>query len=761
MKTEIRDLLAYLLSLGTVICTWFLFFFWNGQDLLSGNDALLETLVYKDLLAVDGQWKERLFHPGIYGGALFHGGFGTLIISQILASLSTPVVLAYNLSHILTQSFIGFFVLLVVTESAKTESRELDWSFQVGTIVLAAFAPYLGWRIGYGHLNFTSGLLFPVVVVSLLHLSNTRNLSVTVLFISLLSLTNALSSLGQQIVFATPVFLGVYLFLLALPLWLTFPRRAWVVGLLLLASFLFVFPRLLEMARVAFGDEALRSLRGTNVAYQYITSQIHDWFGSIFWDKNVFQSRQNQFLWHETNYAFGPLAAIGLTYLAKNKKFLFWGLLTGLVALVLISMNTRPFSDLFFHVIPVFKGFRTPARIAMVFAFVFSLAALQAINATGNRRTTDFRERIFASSIALGIGLIVFWQEGAIRESVAWLVSGLFLVNLLWRDLKPLKVKALGLHWSLIGLSILAFCSLAAFKDRLLPFTPIEYFHKPAAITQTIVKNAPQLKSPMNRVVLANRSKNYKANTAWSLEISSLEGYLTKPDRFARFLAALDKTETDITRATSIIPSNSPHLPLLSQLYNIRYLIGFEGMNVVARPLENGAQPAWFSHRIQYLDSLSSVANHLKKAFPSEIRHKDFKEEIVLVKSGTPPDAIDFENCTAARVKNINAEFYGARWLQLDYSSPTSCPLTIAANHFSTHKAYVIDGAQKTELELVPAFGILTSAVVPKGDAKLVIETAPFIIEWLEKAFYAIAAILFLLACYISIRSGEGKDVST
>ncbi len=271
--TDLKLLLTYFF---TIMLTWFWVLDWNWSHAFSAHDgsaAVMPMLI--DLIQHRGNWKEWIYRYELVGGAPTHGVFGSLPVMKFLGWLGVHPVLVYNFLVILFQTLHGFFsqrameALLDQWGDFKAK-RQWPWILQLGFIWIFAFTPWLGWRVGYGHLFFLYGSLLFTASLSFLLTEQNKNQSYTFIIAAIFSWIHAFA-VGQQMLIYSFIFGGPILFA---AIWRRKVSKLFLVliGLSLLIS----SPHWISLYRHHMSSDAARTLFGEEVTYSYITAQFLD-----------------------------------------------------------------------------------------------------------------------------------------------------------------------------------------------------------------------------------------------------------------------------------------------------------------------------------------------------------------------------------------------------------------------------------------------------------------------------------------------------
>jgi hypothetical protein len=714
-QRERVDLVLLVLTAVTIPLAWLALLGWSPGRCISGHDAVAQVLlVVQELVASGGDWSALAYRPDLFGGLAVRDAIGPFPPFSLFARLGLAATDAYNLSAWLVQGLLAFLGVRAASDLASSwgeSGRRLGWAERLAGVLLVGFAPALGWRFGYGHLNLLVGLMPFAAGLALVVASARRTTTVTLVGVALLALTNGLLFTGHQMVvygatLGTPILVGTWWSLGRRP-------RAWVlpVGVGLVALLL-ALPSLAGVVAYATSSDSPRSLGRTSVVFSYGTERWVDWLASLAWTQRAIPGGQQQLLHHETNLPLGPWLLLLAIVPWRRARGLGVGLAVSTAAIVALGSNMRPISTLLLTLVPPLASFRVPARGALLLAIVVPIVVLGAIGSWA-------RPRIWRSVLLGTLGFIVlFFVPSLAREVLAWLVVAAAVAGRFgWERLRLLLAPGLAL--------MLAGGALGSFAERLLPFTDVEELLARCHRLGRAVETArPELDAPLTRVSLAFEFPELGPNTAFASGLSSLDGYYYPPRRFGQLYWALQGQAYEPGSVLLRTPPGTPCGTALFQLFNVSTVVAAgDGGQLEARPRTPTAGAAWFSAEIRRTPSVKTLAQELL-AEGGNLHARAHEVVWVVEDDGRIPASLPASlagKCASARVLSVEA-VRARPSIDVAFDSPGDCPLTLAMNYAEGLSAEVaIDGPPRPAASW-PAYGTLMAVLVPRGTGRLRIE---------------------------------------
>jgi hypothetical protein len=491
LPREANDLALLALAAVIVPATWRLLLGWSWSDLIPGHDGVSTVfLAIRELVEAHGRWSDLVYRADLFGGMKVRDAVGPVPALALLARLPLSPTSVFNVLTFLIQIVIAFLGVRTAQDLAAVlapGSRPATWLERAMGVWMCAFAPALAWRLGYGHHTLVVGGLPFLAALALLAASGAGTLGVTLLIVSTAALVNGVLFTGHQMVLYGVVFGGPIL----LGLWLTcggHGRHLRVPVLVAGAAFLIALPGLWPVFAHAAGSDSLRSLGRMELTYSWLTSEPMDWLTSIPWTRLAVPFRRPVLFHHEINYAAGPLLALLALVPWRRARGLALGLTVSVVLVLLFSMNIQPFSRALLYAVPPLNSFRVPPRAILPALSLLPVLVLAAILSQAQART-----RTGTALVALAAaGLFFLPSQG--REAVGWTVA-LAVVALGPQGRRDLPALAWGAL--LVGM---AAGSVAAFRERLLPFIPgQEALARAESVGAAALRAEPSLASPLVR----------------------------------------------------------------------------------------------------------------------------------------------------------------------------------------------------------------------------------------------------------------------
>jgi hypothetical protein len=728
---ERDDVRALALAAVLVPLTWYLLLGWSWPRSVAGHDglALAQNLLAVREVAQSGRgWSSLMYRSDLLGGSVVRDVAGPFPLFPWLASLGLSPTGILDVAVFVMQALLGFLGFRAMQDLAEAwGAPERPGIASTTTAVwLCAFTPMLGWRLGYGHLNLVAGLLPFAAGLALLVGAALDRLTATLVLVAVASLVLGLLHSGQQIVvyglvFGGPILAGAWLSLGGR--W----RRLAVPVLVTLGAAILALPWLWPMLVHARGSDAARSLGGTVVVYDFVTSTASDWLTSLPWSTASLPAAREASLHHEVNYPLGPLVVLLALVPWRRTRALAIGLAVSLLAVLAFSLDLRPLSSAFLALLPPLRSFRVPARAILPWLWAVPILAAAAILCASRMdppATPDAQERRRkrkpkpsglspqrALFVAVAMGGALFVAPSLVREASAWLVAVVVVVAR--RRKQDVPAAAV--------LVVMSACNVAAFRERLLPFEDGGVLLAEAEqIGASLRRAKPELESGLSRVHLNDfEITAFTVNTAFAAGLSSLDGYAVPTRRFAELVFALRGARYEPTAVFFRFRKEEPAFGVLRQLYNVTWNVALPSPgSMTVAPAGEAAGPAWFSTAVSHTKDVASLSHELTGAGRS--LHDRVKETLWLV-DGDPfaaaaalPPAID-ARCRAARVTRVEAPARG-REIVADVESPAACPLTFATNFTESLRAMVVlANGQQVPAAVFPAYGALAGVLVPEG----------------------------------------------
>lgn len=737
---EGEDVRVLALAAVAVPLTWWLLLGWSWPRSVSGHDELAQGLLWiREIAASAASGSPFVYRPDLLGGFKARDVVGPYPLVPLLAGLGLAPVAISIVTAFLVQSVLGFLGARTIRDVAGLlgSPRPLTFPEIVPSVWLCAFAPVLGWRLGYGHLNLVLGLLPFAAGLALLAASASGRLTGTLVAVASASFVLGLLHPGLQIVVYSVVFGGPIL----LGAWLSLGggwRRLGIPLLTALGAAVVTGPVLWPMIAHARSSDAPRGFSETVVVFDFVRSTASDWITSIPWTTASLPAAREASLHHEVNYPAGPLLVLLALVPWRRTRALAAGLALGLLAALAFSVDLAPLSRAMLALIPPLRTFRVPARAILPWLWTLPILAAAALLQASPPPKKKMATRLSpqrALLLAAAIGGALFVAPSVVREAGAWLTVVVVVVARRRNENVPAAAV----------LVVLGVCSVAAFRERLLPFENADALLVEAEhIGDALRRVKPELESPLVRVRLNFEVPVFTVNTAFAAGLSSLDGYEVPTRRFAALLFALRGRRYEPTAMFFRLGPQEPAFRVLRQLYNVVWDVSLpsRGSMTVAEA-GPAAGPGWFSASLLRTKDVESLSRELNTA--GDALHGRAKEVLWLVDSdplavAAPlPSTVD-RRCATARVVQVTASAR-KRDIVAEVETEAACPLTLATNFTEDLRATaVLKDGQEVAAPVFPGYGSLAGIVVPAGCQQVRLRAVPPALPWLAAA--ALGALL-------------------
>jgi len=731
MKSEERASAALFACVTVLVPLVWLGLGWRPDRLVGANDlSLLILPAMKRLLAVGGDFDAFLYDPSWVGGSKLRDLLGALPIHRVLAALPIDALTLLNLSAFFAQVLYGF--LAARTARALAHLLAPDHApgllALVGVALCAAFAPLVGFRIGYGHLYILFGAIALPAATALLLLARTGQLTLTCTVAAVLAFTHALPHVGLQpvvygMIFGLPLLAGV-IFGLGEPR-ATRLRSTLPTGLAAIGALGLSLPVLAGLMRHFASGDAPRGFGGAPVTYAYLVATGRDWLGTLTLGLDAAQSTRERFALHETNYPLGP-ALLGLLAFPRRLRGLALGAIVSIALVLAFSTNVQPVSTLLLA-LPPLQMFRIPARAALP----LGMALLPLLLALPLARLPA---RVVKPDAALlGAGLALLVTGGLVRESLVWLVAlGTLVIALrpAWARLRPSAPALLG---------VLLVASTLAFAERLLPFpTRSELLDTPTALGARVKAQIPELQSPLARIAM--EPELAPNNRLYEMGLSSLSGYQLLNERFLRLYCALLGVPYQPSISLVAIDPEAPWFPKVAALYDIRARFVRRGRSTTLARVEAHGAPLWLGRDLAPHPTHDALVRNLDPA--------TLHEHVGYVSADPATRGLPATSCDAAPDALRYGVGTGPMLVHVDLPETRrdACPLVIAMNYTRDMTAFAERGGTRAPLRTFPAYGALLGVIVPADARSVEVRMEPYQPWWsLVGAAVGALALLALL----------------
>jgi hypothetical protein len=776
LSAEGEDLWTCATAFLLVPLTWRLLLGWSWPRCLGGHDELAQNLLIIREVVAGGGWSSLVYRPDLLGGFVGREALGPFPLFAALARLGLSPAGISVVAGFIVQALLGFLGCRVIADVATVwdgSARRLTFFEATAVVWLSAFAPALGWRLGYGHLNIVVGLLPFAAAFALLAAAAADTCTVTLVAISTIACVLGLLHSGQQLVvygavFGGPILLGAWIALRGG--W----RRLAVPLLAAIGSLLIAWPSLWPMVVHARSSDAPRSFGETLVTYDVVTAAARDWLTSLPWTRSSLPANREAWLHHEVNYPAGPLLVLLALVPWRRARLLAAGLAVSLVIVLAFSMDLAPVSRAMLALIPPLRSFRVPARAVLPWLWALPIIAVagliqyreanpqpgqpqRRLPKGGKKAPERPRSGARLSPIvgALSAAVLLFLAPSLLREACAWSLA-IVVVVFRWRRRRFVPAMAI--------LLVLGAASLAAFRERLLPFEDGGPLLAEASEIGAAVRRAkPELESSLARVHLDFEIPAFTVNTAFAAGLSSLDGYEVPTRRFAALVYALRGARYEPTGVFFRLAADDPAFPILRQLYNVIWRVTLPARGSLSlSALGPTAGQAWFSASVVRVADLPALARELRES--GEALHSRAAEVLWLDTSDplaarVPLATMVDPRCKDARVVRVAAPRDAETMVEAD--TVADCPLTLAMNFTEDLRATaVLQDGRRVAAPVLPGYGALASVLAPAGAREVHVHAEPRRLPW-AMAWAALGVACCLAATTLSARSNVRRPPSS
>jgi hypothetical protein len=756
------DVADLLISFAIPPILWFSLLTWNPSLLIENHDGTnVFYLQARDLFARAGDWSLMPYHLGIQGGVRIHDTLGTLPLLEFLAHLGFSPATGLNLLLFAIQGSFAYLALKSATDlsslfttqtttplSLSPTHERISLASRACVVTLASFCPLIAWFLPYGHESYLLGSLVFVVIASLALSVAAQSLTTIQVLISLMVLIHAIRGSGQQailygFVFGAPILLGAGYDLFKRHRGQIRIQDICAALLIFIAALMIALPGYWGMLANAFGSDSARS-SVSRITYSYYTSQWLDWIQSFAWTIHAIPESTPHVLYHEINYSVGPLLLIALAFPWKKARGIAIGLVFSTLLALGFSTNTFPVSNILLALIPPLEMFRVPARAMFPSVLTIILLSGSVLLSATPLPVQKKKTYLLSATAFLLAAFFAFLPEidplrGIFREFIAWILAGFIFTDT--RTSIQVGSERVASSWRMPAIILLTGLSLHPFYERLLQRIPISLFEaKAEQIHGELLRQAPDLASPLNRIVLDFTLSPWGTNTPWALGVSSIDGYFPANRRFHDLVDA-SRGEIDSTGTMMNYHfGNTPAFHLLASIYNVRYraLAGPTGIQVVSTHDGNGA--AWFSSTLEPSESYAELVKNLQswnRKSAWYLRNDPALNPGLLRELR---QAALNKQCSEAQVLQTDVD-RSTHAVRVEVDTPTACALALSMNFNSTTEA-TSTGAS---LKVFPIYGALTGILIPAGHQIIEIRNVAQIPAWTRWA-QALGALIAAIA---------------
>lgn len=685
LKSLRNDFSLFLLIFVCVFVIWFVFHGYTFADIIGRNDAtsgfvwLLNEYKLKTL-------SELAYNPTVLGGYPMAGALG--VMWPLYALLKTQLFAPYFVLNgliLFIQSSIAYLAFKYSDFFLPKREGNLLGRFPEIFFVtsITAFAPLLGWRIGYGHVNIMLGILMLMTVLYLLHSVIEEKVTTFDLFLIFIGSSIAINFPAFQTFAHIIYLLPVYLLLVDFPLRKLFDKRIYKL-------LLFLIGLLIINAPFAYGLYAYYLTGDTSRAesiniYSYAPLDLKSLISSVFWQNDYVLLSPNQFLWHELNYPIG-LGLLGLAFIKGWKRSVV-ALITAVVIIGFV-LNVPGLSSVI-KSLPLLKHMRVPQRILIPVAFgmtlsscIYLLNRLPSIRA--NLRVFGF---LIASIVAVYLMTILI---GTYYEVLLLLL----ILGFFFSIKKNNEVVSVCVLAAIGMLSVECFyAKFPAKLDFASANKDIENFSEKYRST-----------NPYERAFVGFNHPEFGNNTALALGISSLNGYFYATGRFSQLVQGLYGVPYNPLELNWRFNYQSPIAPILTNFYNIKRALVVEEGTLKILPTNLEHQGLIFPEKIIFTDSFDVKMKLLRKNWKVAIVEDKAKEAL----KGIGPCA----GGSASSSYDVDSKS-----LVLETVQSHSCLLIVPTN-YSDYLSVSSDGDDK-RVRRLPVNHALLGIILPQGKKKI------------------------------------------
>ncbi|HRK09354.1 MAG TPA: hypothetical protein PLZ57_16415 [Pseudobdellovibrionaceae bacterium] len=742
----LRQLVTGIAEMGlasiAILLVWCAIFGWRGE-LLSGNDAFLETYLIEHLQAAGGDWSQRPYDHRVMGGVAAHSTYGSVWLYRWGVQLGLSPQGTYNFALLTLQVLMGLLSLWILRvalalapkpgpATQANERSRLRICIEALSFLIFAFLPWWGWRVGYGHAIHLFGFIALPASLYLLLAMRFGQAQLWPSLWAIIALGIALSSAGAQILFYALTILAVLAVLMARGT----PRRA--VGTLLLLAFgvlAWAWPSGVEVVSHYVMGATARGDANSPVIYSYLPHAASEWLKSLTWlDMQEAGVQQPQNFWHEVDLAWG------LWFLAAAAAWRWRPLRVALLTYALLGLGIAaivyqwsPISEALLAIcralsLPV-ESFRVPSRWIWVWGYPVQILAWSVIlhrllslpTQKIEGRIRGLAALILVMLLMLLLSLGGWWKEVAVALS---LVIALDLLPLQFTADKfrlsreqadRLQRFTSSLELRLVSLLALLVMQLAAFSDRLLPMSDLselQSFRERSQIAQQL--------SSTDRMTLNPLLPGFGAQSIPALGGAGIDGNWIMPKNFLKLLAALEGVPAPAAAVIWSFRPSHAFAPWLREVFHVH------------RHLEmTSSGPSWSGESRPSMLKFAAQAEVLNswEQWPELARRSESARDTLWI---LPEDRMEWENlqldstpptralpapCLKTQVSDERLNWTGSLLYeaQLEAATPlNSCVAILPLGYHAQLRAmWTNDRGEQVELKTLRAQAALTAVIWP------------------------------------------------
>ena len=717
---------------------WFSVLGWLPGKLIPQQDYLELGLIYqREFSRVMGDWAQLLYWPGLGGGVKVHDITGSLPIAQLMAYLQVDLVTAANVQAMFIQTLFAYLCTCCAMRLPQVLSGNREGQRDYAIILaglMFAFLPIIAWRIPVGHDSIIIGLftLLCFLVLMLDEITEKRSFLTSLICVLTLCHTlpyNSFQLIHYSVLFGAPIVLGILFAQTGRPLAVRVQWTLLPIAVFLVALFISL-PKLYGILMNGLGDESSRAV-GTNVVYSYTVASWQDWLTSLPWSADFLPADRGKAFLHEVNYPLGPLVLLLL--LVKPGITLFRivsGLMISLLMALVLSVNIEPLSTFMIDNVPLLESFRVPARAILPFIVVTSLLGVAVLLDLASSSGPELESSRYNGKWRYFLGVPFVVIGTALNDSVINEIILILTIGLLYFYRGRFPRNAL-----LLVFALFTGAAIAAFKERAeAPLADPVTDATIAPIRDSIHKDAPELKFPLNRVhsIIATQGTGLNSHFFW--DISSLASYWFPLERYSRLVMSLEGLPYKPAHSLFLNQPTAKGFEALNRLFNVGWELTLE--NDVYRVKKYGTPygAAWLSTSIRRYETWPNLSEAL-------IANRD-SQELILLSSDKKTQGVGSarSNCQIMQAPIIKPSDFPYR---IDLAVMGECYLTVSMNYTNILRTTDQEGKK---LRAFPAYGSLLGIVVDADVTTVWVEPTPTLIP--GSSGFQVAGILLALALF-------------
>jgi len=277
--------------------------------------------------------------------------------------------------------------------------------------------------------------------------------------------------------------------------------------------------------------------------------------------------------------------------------------------------------------------------------------------------------------------------------------------------------------------------AIAAFKERAnVPLANPITDATIAPIRDSIHKDTPALKFPLNRVQTDLGTQVVGLNSHFFWDISSLASYWFPPERYSRLVMALEGLPYRPAHSLFLNQPAARGFDVLNRLFNVGWELTLENDEYRIRKFGTPYGAAWLSNSISRYETWEALSSAL-------IENRD-SQELVLLSSDLKNQGVGSaaSNCQVLQAAVIKPSDFPYR---IELAVKGECYLTVSMNY--TDILHTTD-QEGRRLRTFPAYGTLLGIVVDADVRTVRVEPTPTMIP--GASGFQIAGVLLAMALF-------------